>query len=52
MHGLNFPVLSMLHHRACAPGGGFILDFACGNETAKPENLQAFFETCATYGKY
>jgi hypothetical protein len=37
---------------ACAPGGGFIMDFSCGIDVAKPENLHAFFDVCETYGKY
>jgi hypothetical protein len=37
---------------ACAPGGGFIMDFSSGIDVAKPENLRAFFDVCEIYGKY
>jgi len=34
----------------CAPGGGYILDTATMIDDAKPENIDAMFETCFTYG--
>jgi uroporphyrinogen-III decarboxylase len=33
----------------CAPGGGYIFDFNGSLENAKPENLDAMFETLETY---
>ena len=35
-----------------APGGGYIFDCDGTIENAKPENLDAMFETAALYGKY
>ena len=35
----------------CAPGGGFIMDTACMVDHAKPENIDAMFETTLAYGK-
>ncbi|MCU6762709.1 Uroporphyrinogen-III decarboxylase [uncultured Roseburia sp.] len=35
-----------------APGGGYILDFDVNIDNAKPENLQAFFDTARNYMKY
>jgi hypothetical protein len=35
----------------CAPGGGFIMDTDCMIDYAKPENIDAMFETTFTYGK-
>ncbi|MDR1798097.1 MAG: hypothetical protein LBR44_11825 [Clostridiales Family XIII bacterium] len=34
----------------CAPGGGYILDTATMVDDAKPENIEAMFETVFTYG--
>ncbi len=34
----------------CAPGGGYIFDFDGCLDNAKPENLEAAFETVYTYG--
>ena len=36
----------------CMPGGGYIFDFDGCVENAKPENLDAMFETLDKYGKY
>jgi hypothetical protein len=36
----------------CAPGGGYIFDFNGSLENAKPENMDAMFETLEKYGKY
>jgi len=36
----------------CAPGGGYIFDTSAVVENAKPENLEAMFETLEKYGKY
>ena len=36
----------------CAPGGGYIFDFDGSLENAKPENVEAMFETLDKYGKY
>ena len=36
----------------CAPGGGFLMDVSIDMTNAKPENVEAFFETTRTYGKY
>ncbi len=36
----------------CAPGGGYQFDADCGLNNAKPENVEALFETLHTYGKY
>lgn len=36
----------------CAPGGGFMLDTSCLVDDAKDENMYAFFETAAQFGKY
>jgi hypothetical protein len=35
----------------CAPGGGFIMDSGTMIDHAKPENIEAMFETTFTYGK-
>ncbi|MDR1798098.1 MAG: hypothetical protein LBR44_11830 [Clostridiales Family XIII bacterium] len=35
----------------CAPGGGYIVDSATMIDDAKPENIDAMFETVFTYGK-
>jgi len=35
----------------CAPGGGYIMDTACMVDHARPENIDAMFETTFTYGK-
>ncbi|GHU64605.1 hypothetical protein AGMMS49983_10670 [Clostridia bacterium] len=35
----------------CAPGGGYILDTGTMIDDAKPENIEAMFETVYTYGK-
>ncbi len=35
----------------CAPGGGYIFDTDGSIENAKPENLDAMFDTMFTYGK-
>jgi len=35
----------------CAPGGGYIVDTATMVDDAKPENIDAMFETVFTYGK-
>jgi hypothetical protein len=37
---------------ACAPGGGYIFKLSAGLNTAKPENVEAMFDTVKTYGKY
>jgi len=34
----------------CAPGGGFIMDSGTMIDNAKPENIDAMFETTFTYG--
>lgn len=36
----------------CAPGGGFMMDVSIDFTGAKPENVDAFFETTRLYGKY
>ncbi len=36
----------------CAPGGGYLFDLSGCLENAKPENLEAMFETLEIYGKY
>ena len=36
----------------CMPGGGYIFDFDGSLENAKPENLDAMFETLDLYGRY
>lgn len=36
----------------CMPGGGYLFDFNGSLENAKPENLDAMFETLAKYGNY
>ena len=36
----------------CAPGGGYLFDFSGCLENAKPENMDALFETMEQYGKY
>lgn len=37
----------------CAPGGGYIFDLSDTlDEAAKPENVEAMFDTVKTYGKY
>ena len=37
----------------CAPGGGFMFDVNCTiDDGAKPENVEAMFETVREYGKY
>ena len=36
----------------CAPGGGYLFDTDGSVENAKPENLDAMFDTVLTYGKY
>ena len=36
----------------CMPGGGYIFDFNGSLENAKPENVDAMFETLEKYGKY
>lgn len=35
----------------CAPGGGYIVDTATMIDDAKPENIDAMFDTVFTYGK-
>ena len=35
----------------CAPGGGYIFDTDGSIENAKPENLDAMFDTMFTYGR-
>jgi len=35
----------------CAPGGGYIMDTGTMVDDAKPENIEAMFETTLTYGK-
>ncbi len=35
----------------CAPGGGYIMDTGTMVDDAKPENMDAMFETTFTYGK-
>ncbi|MDR1904638.1 MAG: hypothetical protein LBQ88_20425 [Treponema sp.] len=35
----------------CAPGGGFIMDTATMVDNAKPENIDAMFETTLAYGR-
>lgn len=35
----------------CAPGGGFIMDSGTMIDDAKPENIEAMFETTYKYGK-
>ena len=35
----------------CAPGGGYIVDTATMVDDAKPENMDAMFETVFTYGE-
>jgi len=35
----------------CAPGGGFIMDSGTMIDDAKPENIEAMFETTLKYGK-
>lgn len=37
---------------ACAPGGGYIFKLSAGLNAAKPENVEAMFETVREYGKY
>jgi len=34
----------------CAPGGGYIMDSGTMIDNAKPENIDAMFETTFTYG--
>lgn len=36
----------------CMPGGGYIFDFNGSLENAKPENLDAMFDTLVKYGSY
>lgn len=36
----------------CAPGGGFMMDVSIDLTDANPKNVEAFFETTRTYGKY
>ena len=36
----------------CMPGGGYIFDFDGSLDNAKPENVDAMFETLAKYGSY
>lgn len=36
----------------CMPGGGYIFDTNGGCDVAKPENVEAMFETVREYGKY
>ena len=36
---------------ACAPGGGFIFETACGLDYCSHENVEAMFETVREYGK-
>ena len=36
----------------CMPGGGYIFDFDGSLENARPENVDAMFETLEKYGKY
>lgn len=36
----------------CAPSGGFMMDVSIDLTGAKPENVEAFFNTTRTYGKY
>jgi len=35
-----------------APGGGVIFDLSETMDDAKPENVEAMFDTVKTYGKY
>ena len=35
----------------CAPGGGYIMDTGTMVDDAKPENIEAMFETTLIYGK-
>ena len=37
---------------ACAPGGGFIFETACGLDYCSHENVEAMFETVRNYGKH
>ena len=34
-----------------APGGGYIFNVGAGTDNAKPENMEALFDTVKTYGK-
>ena len=34
-----------------APGGGYIFNVSAGTDNAKPENMEAMFDTVKTYGK-
>lgn len=36
----------------CMPGGGYIFDTNAGCDIAKPENVEAMFETVREYGRY
>ena len=36
----------------CMPGGGYIFDTNGGTDRAKPENVEAMFETVREFGKY
>lgn len=36
----------------CAPGGGYIFKLSAGLNSAKPENVEAMFDTVREYGKY
>lgn len=37
---------------ACAPGGGFIFETACGLDYCSHENVEAMFDTVRNYGKH
>lgn len=37
---------------ACAPGGGFVFETACGLDYCSHENVQAMFDTVREYGKH
>lgn len=37
---------------ACAPGGGFVFETACGLDYCSHENVEAMFDTVRNYGKH
>ena len=52
--GTKEQIINMTKHLldTCAPGGGYIFDFDGSLENARPENVDAMFETLDKYGKY
>ena len=40
------------HLDVAMPGGGYIFRMSAGLDGAKPENVEAMFETVHTYGRY